>query len=182
MPSRKQSLQTRVIREILRGKRDVANSGKTEKEPELPHITLNKLPSPLLFKAKNELAKRIQNTYRSKIKFGPSRKGSKMTTNEMRRQLSEIWSSPLNSPTFDIFINRTFNNTINKLELSEPEKIKFFINNLSRNILEHFYNNTWMLDNDEEDLNDINNPVYFRQIGGKKTKHKKTKHKKTYKH
>ena len=122
--------------------------------------TLNLLPSPVLFKAKNELANHIQQVYRSKIKFGPIRKASKMTTYEMRRQLSNTWSTPLNSPTFDIFINRTFNNTINNLELSEPEKIKFFINNLSRNLLEHFYNNTWMLDNDEEDQNDINNPVY----------------------
>ena len=142
--------------------------------------TLNKLPSPVLLKPRNELAKYIQNVYRSNIKFGPIRKASKMTTNEMRRQLSNTWSTPLNSPTFDIFINSTFNNTINNLELSEQEKIKFFINNLSRNLLEHFYTNTWMLnEGDEEDETDINNPVYFRQSGGKKTrKTKKTKKKK----
>jgi hypothetical protein len=146
--------------------------------------TLSQISSPVLFKTKNELAKHIQEVYRKNMKFGPTRKASKMTTSVMRKQLSKFWSNPINSPSFNIFFNTTFRKIFDDLDwlgLTEPEKIEILINNLSRPILELFYNSTWMLDIDEEDVKDITNPIYFKQVGGRK-KHRKTiKYRKTKK-
>jgi hypothetical protein len=139
---------------------------------------IQSLPSPVVNNAREELAKHIQRTFRTRNYLATHRKGSKMTINAMRRQLIDVWSSPTTlTPAFHSFLNRPFLNSIDGLELSEPEKIIFLINNIQRPLLEELYNNTWMLRDDEEDVEHITNPTYFTQAGKRRTKRKLRKRK-----
>ena len=71
--SRYESLQSRAIRK-------------------LSPRTLNQLPSPVLMQGRNEMAKYIQRTFRSRNKHATYRKGSRMTKNAMRRQLINAYA------------------------------------------------------------------------------------------
>ena len=148
---------------------------------------LNQIPSPLLMQGKNELAKHIQRTFRTRNKHAIYRKGSKMTKNAMRRQLYNAYANPGN------IINDTFN-TINRilvddynLEANDDNQIerrnsaiRYIIDNLERPLLEKLYNYTWVLQDDEEDVNHLQNPMYFQQNNaGKKYKNKSKKMKKS---
>ena len=148
--------------------------------------TLNQLPSPVLMQGKNEMAKHIQRTFRTRNKHATYRKGSKMTKFAMRRQLYNAYANPGN------IINDTLN-TINRilvddynLEADDDNQIerrnsaiRYIIDNLERPLLEKVYNYTWYSHNDEEDPNYINNPMYFQQNNaGKKSKNKSKKLKK----
>ena len=157
MPPRNESLQTRVTRKIIQGETDeefderkakqrireieTGRVGIRDKEPELPYIILNKLRSPLLFKAKNELARNIQRTYRNK-RFRIKRQGSKMTTYEMRRQLCDFWCDIDPEQTFDEFVMGVLYPVFNNLNKSGlvSEDIKILLDNLSRPLLEPLYN------------------------------------------
>ena len=137
--------------------------------------TIQELPSPVLDKGKNELAKYIQRTYRSKNKHATYRKGSKMTKKAMRRQLYYVYGNQLRE-----FLIKDLYHIINKEQGTDLDKIKYLFDNLERPLLEKIYNYTWSLENDEEDRIHINNPMYFRQpevppstySSGKKTKKK----------
>lgn len=129
--------------------------------------TLKRLPSPILQTAKSELATHIQRTFRNRNYHATYRKGSKMTKNAMRRQLYNAYANP--GDTFDSFINnftimyKLTDGFSDHKVLSQQEKIKQFIDNLERPLLEKLYNYTWTLENDEEDLNHLGNPIYFPQ-------------------
>jgi len=148
---------------------------ETRATRKLSSKTLNKLPSPILFKAKNELAQNIQRSYRNKRRR-TKRKGSKMTSDEMKRQLCDFWCNLDPDQTFEDYLFGPFFRSINMLTLSEPDKIKFLIDNLSRPLLQILYNNSWDFDeddeNDEEDPRYIDNSMFFPQSnrGGKKSK------------
>ena len=129
--------------------------------------TLKQLPSPVLQTAKSELARHIQRTFRNRNYHATYRKGSKMTKNAMRRQLYNAYANA--GDRFDRFINDfiTMYNIIdgfsNHKVLSDREKIRRFIDNLERPLLEKLYNFTWVLQDDEEDVNHLQNPMYFPQ-------------------
>ena len=159
---RKETLQTKVVRK-------------------LSPRTLKQLPSPVLQTAKSELARHIQRTFRNRNYHATYRKGSKMTKNAMRRQLYNAYANA--GDTFDRFINDfiTMYNIIdgfsNYRVLSDQEKIRRFIDNLERPLLEKLYNFTWVLQDDEEDVNHLQNPMYFpqssRQAGKTRKRNKK---------
>ena len=65
--------------------------------------TLNNLPSPVLLKPRSELAQYIQRNYRNK-RFRTKRKGSKMTTDEMKRQLCDYWCNIDPDQTFEEYL------------------------------------------------------------------------------
>jgi len=104
-----------------------------------------------------------------------------MTKNAMRRQLYNAYANA--GDTFDRFINHfiTMYNIIdgfsNYMVLSDQEKIRRFIDNLERPLLEKLYNYTWVLQDDEEDVNHLQNPMYFpqssRQAGRTRKRNKK---------
>ena len=137
--------------------------------------TLNQLPSHVLMQGKNELAKHIQRTFRTRNKHATYRKGSKMTKFAMRRQLYNEYENT----------NRTFREFLADFQVmfnifdnreSEYNKIKYFIDNLERPLLEKLYNFTFVVDDDEEDTTHINNPIYFQQnIAGNKSKKRSKK-------
>lgn len=169
--SRYESLQTRATRKLL---------------PE----TLNELiqnDSPLLTEARPELAKYIQRTFRTKNKHGTYRKGSKMTVSAMRRQLYSAYANP--GDRLHYFLLNTLYPIINSETQGPrdgPDKIKYLLDNLERPLLEKIYNHTWDLENVEEDIEHIGNPVYFKQLqeAGRRSTRKKPKRKrqkKTYK-
>tara|TARA_Y100000591_G_C21853784_1_gene713473 strand:+ start:4680 stop:5168 length:489 start_codon:yes stop_codon:yes gene_type:complete len=143
--------------------------------------TLKRLPSPVLQTAKEELATHIQRTFRNRNYHATYRKGSKMTKNAMRRQLYNTYANP--GVTFDSFIDdfTIMYNLIDEFSnyqvLSQQEKIKRFIDNLERPLLEKLYNYTWVLQDDEEDVTHIQNPMYFsqssRQAGRTRKRNKK---------
>ena len=145
--------------------------------------TLKQLPSPILQTAKSELARHIQRTFRNRNYHATYRKGSKMTKNAMRRQLYNAYANA--GDTFDRFIdNFTIMYNIidgfsNYRGLSDQEKIRRFIDNLERPLLEKLYNYTWVLYDDEEDVNHLQNPMYFpqssRQAGRTRKRNKKNK-------
>ena len=166
--SRYESLQTRATRKLL---------------PETLH-ELIQTDSPILTEARPELAKYIQRTFRTKNKYGTYRKGSKMTVPAMRRQLYSAYANP--GDRLHYFLLNTLYPRINSEERSEPDKIKYLLDNLERPLLEKIYNHTWDLENVEEDIEHIRNPMYFRQpqeAGTRSaTRKPKGKHqKKTYK-
>ena len=111
-----------------------------------------------------------------------------MTETAMRRQLYHgISSAAMNANPgnqLEQFLINVFYPLINEEEGTDQDKIKYLFDNLERPLLEKIYNYTWSLENDEEDINHINNSMYFTQpevspttsSGGKKTK-KKTKKK-----
>lgn len=145
---------------------------ETRATRKLSSKTLNKLPSPILFKAKNQLAQNIQRSYRNKRRR-TKRKGSKITSDEMKRQLCDFWCNLDPDQTFEDYLLGPFFQSIDILTLSEPDKIKFLINNLSRPLLENLYNKSNRFDeNDEEDPRYIDNTMFFPQStrGGKKSK------------
>lgn len=134
---------------------------------------LNQLPSPVLMQGQNEMAKHIQRTYRTRNKHATYRKGSRMTKFAMRRQLYEAYSE-------DNYANPGKNiydilNKVNKILVDEynlegidenkinrvKSAIRYIIDNLQRPLLEKLYNITWNLQDDEEDIAHINNPMYF---------------------
>ena len=90
-----------------------------------------------------------------------------MTKNAMRRQLYNAYANP--GDTFDRFINNfmlMYNITdrfSNYAVLSEQQKIRRFIDNLERPLLEKLYNYTWGLQDDVEDATQMKNPMYFPQ-------------------
>lgn len=90
-----------------------------------------------------------------------------MTKNAMRRQLYNAYANP--GDTFDRFINNfmlMYNITdrfSNYAVLSEQQKIRRFIDNLERPLLEKLYNYTWGLQDDVEDATQMQNPMYFPQ-------------------
>ena len=131
--SRYESLQTRATRKLL---------------PETLH-ELIQTDSPLLTQAKPELAKYIQRTFRSKNKYGTYRKGSKMTVAAMRRQLYSAYANP--GDRLHYFLLNTLYPRINSEQRSEPDKIKYLLDNLERPLLEKIYNHTWDLENVEEE-------------------------------
>ena len=158
---RKETLQTKAVRKLSPG-------------------TLKQLPSPVLQTAKKELATHIQRTFRNKNYHATFRKGNKMTKNAMRRQLYNAYANP--GDIFNEFIKDfivMYNLTdefSNNVALSEPEKIKRFIDNLERPLLEKLYNYTWDLEKDEEDATHIRNSTYFPQTTGRGKKlNKKTR-------
>lgn len=143
--------------------------------------TLKQLPSPILQTAKSELARHIQRTFRNRNYHATYRKGSKMTKNAMRRQLYNAYANP--GDTFDKFIDnftimyKLTDGFYDHKVLSQQEKIKRFIDNLERPLLEKLYNYTWVLQDDEEDVNHLENPMYFpqssRQAGRTRKRNKK---------
>lgn len=143
--------------------------------------TLKQLPSPILQTAKSELARHIQRTFRNRNYHATYRKGSKMTKNAMRRQLYNAYANP--GDTFDRFIDNfmlmynIIDGFSNYQVLSEQQKIRRFIDNLERPLLEKLYNYTWVLQDDEEDVNHLQNPMYFpqssRQAGRTRKRNKK---------
>ncbi len=160
MPRRYESLETTAIRN-------------------LPVEVLKDLPSPVLQKAKNELAKHIQRTYRTRNYYATYRKGSKMTKKAMRRQLCNVEGPGDNLNSFLNFLKRVINTNIS----NNQQQIFYLINNLERPLLEKIYNNTFGLEDDEEDIDHINNSMYFPQTRahGKRTRRKRKLNKKKVK-
>ena len=145
---------------------------------QLPPGILNELPSPVLMQGQNEMAKHIQRTFRTRNQHATYRKGSRMTKFAMRRQLDSAYANPGNDIN-DIFniVNRLLVNEYNLEEIDEnyinrkKSAIRYIIDNLERPLLEKLYNNTWGLQDDEEDRLHKNNPTYFlRNIAGIKSR------------
>jgi len=140
--------------------------------------TLNQLPSPVLMQGQNEMAKHIQRTYRTRNKHATYRKGSRMTKFAMRRQLHSAYANPVNN-IYDVLnkVNKLVVDEYNLEEIDENQinrrksAIRYIIDNLERPLLEKLYNITWKLQDDEEDVVHINNPMYFsRNIAGIKSR------------
>ncbi len=149
----------------------------------LDPVTLNQLPSPVLIQGRNEMAKFIQRTHRTRNKHATYRKGSKMTKVAMRRQLHSAYANPGNNIN-DILniVNELVVDEYNLEQINENQiihmqsAIKYIIDNLERPLLEKLYNSTWNLQYDEEDKIHIKNPMYFpnysSNIAGIKTRKK----------
>lgn len=150
--------------------------------------TLQQLPSPLLYKPKHELATHIQRTFRNNPNFAHiNRKGEKMTTNAMRRQLLKDYLYDSNN--VDRFINGIVKNSLwysrftDRQKYTEKDRIKFLINNFNRPLLIKVYDYAYDTEDREETREHLNNPMYFPQntnvrATGKKQKTKKKKIKK----
>ena len=173
MPLRpgRESLQTRVTRKMSPRR-------------------LQQLPSPLLHKPKEELATHIQRTFRNNPNFVHiNRKGEKMTTNAMRRQLLKHYLYDSNN--VDRFINGIVKNSlwyvrfVDRQKYTEKDRIKFLINNFNRPLLIKVYDYAYDTEDKEETLAHLNNPIFFpqnTQAHGKKSKKKLKKHKRSKKH
>jgi len=151
---------------------------------QIPPGLLNQLPSPLLMKGQNEMAKHIQRRYRSRNRYATYRKGSKMTKKTMQIQLINGYAfNPERQDNAFIRMLHDFLHMFNIVnnEQSDANKIKYFINNLKRPLLEELYNYTFHTSDDEEDTRHLNNPMYFHQAnqaptsysGGRKQTKKK---------
>ena len=132
----------------------------------IPSELLNQLPPSVLMKGQNEMAKHIQRRYRTRNRYATYRKASKMTKKTMQIQLINGYA--FNPQRQDNAFMRMLDDFVHMFNMvndgqSDSNKIKFFINNLKRPLLEELYDYTFQTNNDEEDSRHIDNPMYFNQ-------------------
>merc|ERR1712203_1233191 len=143
MPNRKETLQSKILKKISPNSRRL-------------------IPSPVIMEAKNEITKRIQRTFRNKNRdYKTYRKGSKMTTNAMKRQLIKA------TKDYDIsldqylayiknFIEIKVYDKINDGLISEDnknnEEVELLLDSLNREMIVDTYNLFFGVKDQEEDL------------------------------